>query len=87
MARSKFAVLPLLFLALSACTPSTPAPKPVVSVPMYEPPPKHTVKRKPLHKPKPTQAHAVPVKSTETTVADATAQPQPQTKAIPDAGE
>ncbi|HZK90327.1 MAG TPA: hypothetical protein VFC56_09295 [Stellaceae bacterium] len=86
MAPTKFAVLPLLFFALSACAPATPTPtpRPVASVPVYEPPPKpHVVKHRPKAKPAQTAAG----KSAETTVADAASQTQPQTKTIPDAGE
>jgi hypothetical protein len=87
MARTKFAVLPLLLLGLTACAQSTPVPKPVASVPVYVPRPKaHVVVR---HKPraKPAQNHAIASKSADTAVADAASTPQPHSNAIPDAGE
>jgi hypothetical protein len=80
MPTSKLAVVPLLVLALSACAPA--AAPPVASVPQYAPPPKAVVKYKP--RPKPTQDQAL--KSTDTTVADASASPEPKTT-IANAGE
>jgi hypothetical protein len=79
MPTSKLAVVPLLLFALSACAPA--APPPVASVPQYDLPSKHVVKSKP--RPKPVQDQAL--KSSTTTVADATA-PQPK-PTIGNAGE